>query len=67
MIDEQKDDKHSVRPNSGNTIVSGSACPGFLLDAVNELETYRTPQKIVDYIEAERMKVIIGNPPYEVT
>jgi hypothetical protein len=44
--------------------VSGSANPKFLLDAVNELLTYRTPKKIVDYIEAEKLKVIIGNPPY---
>ena len=46
--------------------VSGSATPNFLKVAVDELLTYRTPQKIVDYIEAEKMKAIIGNPPYDV-
>ena len=60
------DDVTSVRQHRSNTIVSGSANHGFLLDAVNELLTYRTPQKIVDYIEAEKMKAIIGNPPYKV-
>lgn len=46
--------------------VSGSATPNFLKVAVNELLTYRTSQKIVNYIEAEKMKAIIGNPPYNV-
>lgn len=46
--------------------VSGSATPNFLKVAVDELLTYRTPKKIVDYIEAEKMKAIIGNPPYNV-
>ena len=47
--------------------VSGSATPNFLKVAVDELLTYRTPQKIVDYIEAEKMKAIIGNPPFDVS
>jgi len=38
----------------------------YLKDAVNELLIYKTPKKIIDYIEAERMKIIIGNPPYNV-
>ena len=46
--------------------VSGSANPNFLKVAVDVLMTYRTPKKIVDYIEAEKMKAIIGNPPYDV-
>ncbi len=46
--------------------VSGSATPNFLKVAVDELLTYRTPKKIIDYIEAEKMKAIIGNPPYDV-
>ena len=46
--------------------VSGSATPNFLKVAVDELITYRTPKKIVEYIEAEKMKAIIGNPPYDV-
>jgi hypothetical protein len=46
--------------------VSCSATPNFLKVAVDELLTYQTPKKIVDYIEAEKMKAIIGNPPYDV-
>lgn len=46
--------------------VSGSATSNFLKVSVDELLTYRTPQKIVDYIETEKMKAIIGNPPYDV-
>jgi hypothetical protein len=46
--------------------VSGSATPNFLKVAVDELLTYRTPKKIVDYIKAEKMKAIICNPPYDV-
>ncbi len=45
--------------------VSGSATPNFLKVAVDELLTYRTPKKIIDYIEAEKMKSIIGNPPFD--
>ena len=48
------------------TIVSGSATPNFLKVAIDELLTYRTPKKIVDYIETEKLKAIIGNPPYDV-
>lgn len=47
--------------------VSGSATLNFLKVAVDELLTYRTTQKIVDYIEAEKMKAIIGNPPFDVS
>ena len=35
----------------------------YLINAVNNLLTYTTPQSVVDYIKAEQMKVIIGNPP----
>ena len=67
LSSKQKDETQlPSSPNNGNTHVSGSANHGFLLDAINELETYRTPKKIVDYIEAERLKVIIGNPPFDV-
>ena len=47
--------------------VSGSVTPNFLKVAVDELLTYRTPKKIIDYIEDEKMKSIIGNPPYDVS
>ena len=46
--------------------VSGSATPNFLKVAVDKLLTYRTPKKIIDHIEEEKMKTIIGNPPYDV-
>ena len=57
----------NVKPLLQQHIVSGSACPNFLKVAVDELQTYRTPQKIINYIEAEKMKSIIGNPPYDVS
>ncbi len=54
------------KPQLNITVVSGSATPNFLKVAVDELLTYRTPKNIVDYIQAEKMKAIIGNPPYDV-
>ena len=63
----KKDEIKNVQPLLQQHIVSGSCNPGFLKGAVDELMTYRTPKKIVDYIEAERLKVIIGNPPYDVS
>ena len=56
-----------LNPQCVQTSVSGSATPNFLKVAVDELLTYRTPKKIVDYIKAEKMKAIIGNPPYDVS
>ena len=47
--------------------VSGSATPNFLKVAVDELLTYRTPKKIIDYIEDKKMKAVIGNPPFDVS
>lgn len=68
----KKSSKHIVKPiseptagGSTNTIVSGSASPGFITDAVNELHTYYTPKAIVDFIKSEQTKFIIGNPPYD--
>lgn len=48
-------------PQFCQTDVSGSATPNFLKVAVDELLTYRTPKNIVDYIEAEKLKAVIGN------
>jgi hypothetical protein len=63
----KKDEIKNVKPLLQQHIVSGSANPNFLKVAVDELLTYRTPKKIVDYIEAEKMKSIIGNPPFDVS
>jgi hypothetical protein len=54
------------KPQLNIADVSGSATPNFLKVAVDELFTYRTPKKIIDYIEAEKRKAIIGNPPFDV-
>jgi hypothetical protein len=54
------------KPQLNIGAVSGSATPNFLKVAVDELFTYRTPKKIIDYIEDEKMRAIIGNPPYDV-
>ena len=40
-----------------------SISPGFILDAVNDLETYCTPKVIIEFIKSEQIKSIIGNPP----
>lgn len=37
---------------------------GFLADAINELLTYKTPKTVKAYIEAEKLKAAIGNPPF---
>jgi len=55
------------KPQLNIPVVSGSATPNFLKVAVDELLTYRTPKNIVDYIQAEKMKAIIGNPPFDVS
>jgi hypothetical protein len=47
------------------TDVSACFTPNFIKVAVDKLITYRTPKKIIDYIEYEKMKVVIGNPPYD--
>ena len=45
-------------------IVSG--CTGhFLTEAVNAL-VYKTPQKIIDYVEKHKHDYLILNPPYNV-
>jgi len=54
-------------PKFCQTDVSGSSTPNFLKVAVDELLTYRTPKNIVDYIESEKLKAIIDNPPYNVS
>lgn len=46
--------------------ISCSATPNFLIVAVNDLLTYRTPKEIIDYLESEKVKAILGNPPYDV-
>jgi len=38
----------------------------YLEKATNELLTYYTPQKVIDFIKSEKMKTIIGNPPYKI-
>ena len=55
-----------VSRHNTNTIVSGIASPGFIVDAVNELFTYYTPKAIVDFIKSEKIKCVIGNPPFNV-
>ena len=61
-----ENNKLTQDPAFSKTAVSGSATPNFLKVAVDELFTYRTPKKIIDYIEDKKMKAIIGNPPYDV-
>ena len=47
------------------TIVSG--CTGhFLTEAVNAL-VYKTPKKIIDYVQKHKHDYLIQNPPYDTT
>jgi len=42
-------------------------CNGnFLTIAVYQLFIYKTPKKIIDYIENQKIKAILGNPPYKI-
>jgi hypothetical protein len=36
----------------------------FLIHAVNELLTYKTPDKVIEFIKSEEVKIIILNPPF---
>jgi len=49
----------------GNDVnhVLASGGSNFLLIACDNL-IYKTPKKIVDFIEKEKLKVLIGNPPF---
>lgn len=38
----------------------------FLHQAVEKLTTYITPQNVLEFIEKEKIKSIIQNPPYVV-
>jgi hypothetical protein len=49
------------------SIISGTANSFFLKIAVDKLITYSTPKKIINYIESEKTKAIIGNPPFDVS
>ena len=59
--------KFEQKPSLNKNVVSGSCNSNYLKVAVAELLTYRTPKTIIDYIEAEKLKAIIGNPPYDVS
>lgn len=42
-----------------------SGCTGhFLTEAINAL-VYKTPQKIIDYVEKHKHDYLIKNPPYD--
>ncbi len=38
----------------------------FLAIAVSKLFEYKTPSKVIDFINAEKAKSAIGNPPFKV-
>ena len=47
-------------------ILEGAVNPGFIADAMNRLLSgvYYTPKKVSDFIDSEKIKSIIGNPPF---
>ena len=56
---------NSVKPDTQSCQMAVSGCTGhFLTKAVNAL-VYKTPQKIIDYIEKHKHNYLIKNPPYE--
>ncbi len=65
--DNFKNENEPQKPQLNIFAIGGSATPNFLKVAVDQLLTYRTPKKIIDYIEAEKMKSITGNPPFDVS
>ena len=51
--------------NQQSCQASISGCTGhFLTEAVNAL-VYKTPQKIIDYVDKHKHDFIIQNPPYD--
>jgi tRNA1(Val) A37 N6-methylase TrmN6 len=38
----------------------------YLKDAVDKLFVYKTPKKIIKYVEEHKFDFLIKNPPYEV-
>ena len=44
--------------------VSCSLTTNFLKTALSKLLTYRTPKEIIDYMDSEKVKLCIINPPY---
>ena len=58
--------KNEINENEALSQTSVSGCTGhFLTEAVNAL-VYKTPQKIIDYIEKHKHDYLILNPPYNV-
>ena len=49
-------------PESCLASVGSSA---FLLEAVKAVTVYKTPQKILDYVEKHQHDCLIQNPPYD--
>jgi hypothetical protein len=46
-------------------VSSVSGCTGhFLTEAINLVLVYKTPQKIIEYVEKHKNDYLIQNPPY---
>lgn len=58
----EQNNKLNTDTQSCQTAVSG--CTGhFLTEALNSL-VYKTPQKIIDYVDKHKHDYLIQNPPY---
>ena len=58
-------DQNSVNPDTQSCKMAVSGCTDhFLTEAVNAL-VYKTPQKIIDYVEKHKHDYLIQNPPYD--
>lgn len=38
--------------------------PNYLAEALKKVQTYKTPEKVLKYVQKQSINVIIGNPPY---
>lgn len=58
--------ENMIKPQNPQCVqTSVSGCTGnFLTEAVNAL-VYKTPEKIIDYIEKHKYDFLIKNPPYD--
>ena len=62
----KKKTKLQGQTNPPLLIASVSGCTGhFLTEAVNSL-VYKTPRKIIDYVEKHKHDYLIQNPPFDV-
>lgn len=57
----------NTESKSNDFIADVNGCTSnFLVNAFNSLFVYKTPPKVIDYINKHRYDFLIQNPPYDV-